>query len=145
MKILKTYDELISFLENDLGLKKGSKLTIDSSPIKREYDITIKFIPETKEELQVIIDTAPRPILKQMGIRIWRSYEDCKKNKEIPPKYLTPGMVHYLYPKEWYTTLPNGINVIDIGGKLEKFKRDISDDDARYGCLPYGFVRKEGK
>ena len=143
MKVLKSYADLFFFMENELGIKKGDTVNIDSSPIDRNYKITIKYIPETKEELQAVIDTAPPFILKQMGIGIWKSYQDCKKHKEIPPRYLGKDMVHYLYPKEWYNFLPEGINIIDISGKVEKFKRGFTDDDARYSCLAYGFVRKE--
>ena len=46
---------------------------------------------------------------------------------------------HYLYPKEWYEFIPAGYMVTDIFGDNERFVPGETDDDIRFGCLPYGF------
>lgn len=53
------------------------------------------------------------------------------------------GNVLWLYPAEWYPHIPDGTTITDINGQTEAFKRGETDDDMRFGALPYGFVRKE--
>lgn len=62
-----------------------------------------------------------------MGVEIW------KINGED---------IHYLFPKEWYEIIPNGFEIINIFGNKENFVPGVTDDDIRYGCLSYGFIRK---
>lgn len=51
------------------------------------------------------------------------------------------GNVLWLYPQEWYDAIPDGHIVHDIGGSAEPFKHGETDDDRRYGCLAFGFLR----
>lgn len=64
--------------------------------------------------------------LLKLGMKIWD-----KKG----------GRVHYLYPATWYDEIPNGLLMVDIFGKQEIFKHGITDDDQRFGALPYGFIK----
>ncbi len=88
----------------------------------------IYYFPKTIEEYNSL-KKAPRDILLDIGLRIWN-----EKDKKV----------HYLYPGEWYEYIPEGIEVSGIFGETEKFKKGITDDDIRFGCLPYGFIREEG-
>jgi hypothetical protein len=47
----------------------------------------------------------------------------------------------WLYPGEWYAFIPDGYEIFDINGDTEKFVGGKTDDDIRFGCLPYGFKR----
>jgi len=51
--------------------------------------------------------------------------------------------VLWVYPGEWYNRIPAGLDVVDIFGTEERFVPGITDNDIRFGCLPYGFVREE--
>lgn len=44
----------------------------------------------------------------------------------------------FLFPSEWYAHIPAGFPVEDINGNVEPFEPGKSDDDIRFGCLPYG-------
>lgn len=57
--------------------------------------------------------------------------------------YLQEGEVHYLYAGEWFNDLPEGAKVYGLFGEVYEFNAETSDDDIRFGCLPYGFIRKE--
>jgi hypothetical protein len=46
-----------------------------------------------------------------------------------------------LFPGEWYASIPDGFEVITISGTREKFQPGVTDNDTRYGCLPYGILR----
>lgn len=50
----------------------------------------------------------------------------------------------WLYPGEWYASIPEGYEVVDVFGDIEVFVPGTTDDSTRYGALPYGFIRKEG-
>lgn len=135
MKIIKSFEELFS----ELGIKKGDQVNILCSPIEREYEIDIELEPD-EEELKHIIKNVPRETLRKMGVGVWSVFNDGEDDNE---DYLNSGDVHYLFPGEWYEHIPNGFDVVDINGKQEKFEKGVSDDDVRFGCLPYGFVRNE--
>lgn len=49
-----------------------------------------------------------------------------------------------LFPKEWYDYIPEGFAIESINGDVEKFQKGVSDDDMRYGCLPYGVPAVDG-
>lgn len=50
------------------------------------------------------------------------------------------GEVLFLLPGEWYDHIPEGTPLVCIDGKPELFKRGVTDDDIRYGCLAYGII-----
>jgi len=71
--------------------------------------------------------------------------------KTLPPENLKAiGMQewdkgHWLYPHEWYAFIPVGYIITDINGNDEAFIPGITDDDKRFGCLPYGFKQDQQK
>jgi hypothetical protein len=55
------------------------------------------------------------------------------------------GRVLLLFPGEWYRAIPEGFKVTIIGdphGPEEAFVPGVTDDDIRFGCLPYGVLVK---
>lgn len=46
-----------------------------------------------------------------------------------------------LIPGEWYNSIPEGFELIDICGHKELFKKGETDNDIRFGCLAYGIIR----
>lgn len=80
------------------------------------------------------LKTAPDDFLRSLGLGIWDE-EDGKQ--------------HWLYPGEWFNAIPEGYPLVCIDGKTYAHNRDETDDDIRFGCLAYGFVRapqgKEGE
>tara|TARA_R110002051_G_scaffold257868_1_gene316891 strand:+ start:21714 stop:22124 length:411 start_codon:yes stop_codon:yes gene_type:complete len=134
MKIVENFNELVAAL----GLKKGDVIEITGSQHHRDYDLEIDFIPQDQKELEAVMSTASKENLIKMGCAIWTSYKE-KEDRT----YLKKGEYHYLFPGEWYNHLPQGFEMVNIFGEKEKFVPGESDDDIRFGCLPYGFVRKE--
>jgi hypothetical protein len=130
MKTVNSFNELIQVL----GIKAGDNINLMTPQFDRTYDLEIKFTPKDKTEYLSLIDSAPKDILIKMGVGIWSNYPD--------EKYLKKGEIHYLLPGEWYEFIPEGIELVDISGEKFRFQNGISDDDIRFGCLPYGFIRK---
>lgn len=127
MKVVKNIDELIEAI----GLKKGAEVQIMTPQFERTYEIEIDFIPKTKEEIDLIISTASDENLRKMG---------CAVFNELPNKDLL-----WLFPGEWYDHIPNGYIVTGLGLSKYPFEHGKSDDDIRFGVLPYGFVRTPRK
>lgn len=46
----------------------------------------------------------------------------------------------YLFPYQWYDTIPEGFEMMCINGKPERFERGVTDDDYRMGVLAYGII-----
>jgi hypothetical protein len=136
IKIVDSFDELIK----ELGIKPGDKIQIMTPQFERDYELEIKFTPQDESELKALIETASIEILKKMGVCVWSSYKQCVEDNE-PDIYLKPGEIHYLFPEEWYDHIPNGFEIVDIFGTKEKFTKGETDDDIRFGCLSFGFVR----
>lgn len=65
--------------------------------------------------------------LKGLGLQKWEE---------------TPEQIHWLFPYEWYDFIPEGMEIVDINGEREKFKRGTTDNDMRFGVLAYGFIQK---
>ena len=51
--------------------------------------------------------------------------------------------VLWLFPKELYSSIPDGLEIVDINGSVEKFERNKSDNDSRFGALAYGIAVKK--
>ena len=46
-----------------------------------------------------------------------------------------------LIPKKLFDSIPQGYPVTDIFGKSEKFDKNKSDNDERFGCLSFGILK----
>jgi hypothetical protein len=64
------------------------------------------------------------------------------KEESCPSELLEIDEDVVLFPGEWYNAIPDGFMVTGLFGESYPFKKDESDDDIRFGCLPYGFRRK---
>jgi hypothetical protein len=53
----------------------------------------------------------------------------------------TDSSIHFLYPKEWYDLIPENYEIVCISGEVEHFKKGVTDDDIRFGCIAYGFIQ----
>lgn len=133
MKIVNSIDELMK----ELGIEPGEKVNIMTPQFEREYELEIKFIPKGSDEINALISSAPKDVLIKMGVRPWQKWPN--------ENYLKENEVHYLFPGEWYKHIPDGFEIVSISGNKEKFVQGETDDDIRFGCLAYGFIRKEQK
>ena len=110
-----------------------------------EYDVTFTFRPSDKSELFKLFEVADSELLQLMGFDLWTIYEDEVEdinNGLSNYNYLTEHGVHYLFPQEWYDYIPSDLVVYDINGRKNE-AINYNSGDVRYGCLPFGLVRKE--
>jgi len=137
----------------------STKYEIVTVPRERKDGRQITWSPQSLDDFENIkmMDDENR---REIGMQIWGELVEWKGNfysifdeegsdyiftdsekieikSETLPKYNL-----WLFPKEWYNSIPDGLEVVDINGKREDFKRHETDNDTRYGALAYGFVFK---
>lgn len=61
--------------------------------------------------------------------------------KDCPTELLEIDEDVILIPGEWYDVIPDGFIVTGLYGEQYPFKKGETDDDIRFGCLPYGIRR----
>jgi uncharacterized cupin superfamily protein len=109
-----------------IGAKPGEPIEFITPQFNRVDGIDVSSAPKTLEEYASLAKKSKEE-LKAMGCGIW----DVEN-----------GKTHWLYPHEWYNQIPNGLEITDISGKIEKFERGITNDNKRFGMLPYGFIQE---
>ena len=63
-------------------------------------------------------------------------------SKDYPTELLEVDEDVILIPGEWYDIIPDGFKVTGLNGEQYPFKKGESDNDIRFGCLPYGIRRQ---
>lgn len=163
-------ENVVNWLKENLG----DNVQIMTPQFERKEKLEFEYIPSTPEQFQAIVDKAPWDILKGMGFRKWdtmnnvigenkdkhvsnkisipiinapegENYEvECGRG-EAPIEELTEDQDIILIPGEWYNAIPNGFIVTGLYGEKYPFEKGKSDDDIRFGCLPYGITRAVAK
>lgn len=91
----------------------------------RVDDVTVNQGPTTLEAVEALKTLSPEA-LRALGCGLWTETEEHR---------------HWLFPKEWYNDIPDGMMVEVISGDCEKFVRGETDDDTRFGLLAFGFFQ----
>lgn len=158
-------NELVKWMKENFP----NGFTLVGPQFERTEKLDFEQPPETQEQFFEIVKNAPLDILKGFGFGKWSTMNDVIKENQQKPvsdiKKLTPINSHkefefdigrgnapinliehdeyiLLFPGEWYGIIPDGFDVVGLCGERYKFKKGESDDDIRYGCLPYGITRK---
>ncbi len=113
--------ELSHKIREAIGVGDFEKVRVVLPQFERTDGKKIVYFPKTKDEFDKL-KTLPKDILKEIGLQEW---EDG----------------HWLYPKEWYDFIPQHYPIVDIFGNEENFEKGITDNDIRFGCLAYGFIK----
>lgn len=117
--------EFLQKFRKALGLKEGDYLDIVGPQFERTDGVVASIPSDSWEQLR----TLSPETLKALGCGQW----------DGPDK---DGNVLMLFPKEWYAHIPDGYLVWCIDGESERFRKGVTDDDYRFGCLAYGVLVK---
>jgi hypothetical protein len=112
-------------LADSLGIQPGEKIQIMTPQFDR-MDGKMVTVPEFTPLDWAKLPTKSHEELIGMGLGVWKKGEEG---------------THYLFPHEWYNIIPEGLEMKCINGTTEIFKRGVTDDDKRFGCIAYGFVK----
>jgi hypothetical protein len=87
------------------------------------------------------VDQVPKcvdiPIINQLG----ETYHVEFDKGNAPTQLLEKDEDILMIPGEWYNSIPDGFIVTGVFGESYSFKKGESDDEIRFGCLPYGIRR----
>ena len=136
---------------------------------ERTEKLEFEYVPDNIAEFTAVVEKAPWEILRGFGFRKWDTLSNVikenlgkeKKNVISIPIINAPGETYdvdcgrgdapteaptqdmniILFPGEWYGIIPDGFIVTGLYGEQYPFKNGKSDDDIRFGCLPYGILR----
>lgn len=138
-------------ISNNVHLKKNKRNVLPTAQwLLSEFNIDVK-VEDTSKDLSVtfspaefkeIIEKANATQLIDLGFRVWESTNALNKDEGAK---LPNDMIVMNFPQKYYQIIPNGLDVVDLFGRIEKFKLGESDDDERFGVLPYGILRKESE
>jgi len=98
-----------------------------SPQFDRTDDIVPQVIPDTKLAWN-LIHTLPSDELHKLGCQKWDYYENGEK-------------ILWLYPKEWFDSIPDGLPITTINKEHKQFNKAEMSDDTRFGALAFGFLR----
>jgi hypothetical protein len=76
-------------------------------------------------------------VLRRAGMRPWN--DPHNPEDQWDNHWGDHGQL-WLFPGEWYSHLPAGLEVTCIMGEVEEFVPGVTDNDIRFGCLAYGVV-----
>ncbi len=161
-------NELVKWLKENVG----DNIQIITPQFERTEPLEYNYIPSTAKDFMAIVNSAPTDILIGLGFRRWDTMNNLiKENKgspvgrkieipiinskdtlpvevgrqpDHPIKLLEVDEDVLLIPGEWYKIIPDGFMVTGLYGEQYPFKKGESDDDIRFGCLPYGIRKVKG-
>ena len=110
-----------------IGAVPGEEIQIVTPQFGRTDGRAVTYIPKTPEEyaaLPSLSDVA----LVAMGLQRWGDER---------------GRMIWVFPAEWYSSIPAGTRVVDIFGDEEEFEPGVTDDDCRFGALSFGIWKEQ--
>ncbi len=112
-------------LKEAIGVNEGDTIQIKTPQFERTDGLTVEapIVDFTN------ISSLPEDTLKAIGCQKWD-----KPDKD--------GYVTWVFPYQWYPHLPDGLQIVDVLGETETFKRGETDGVMRFGALSFGFKRK---
>ena len=121
--------ELVDKGENDLadaireaiGADPDERIEVVLPAFERNDGVEVEWYPEERMDIYSLC-TASEEGLKELGLRKWEGD-------------------HWLLPAEWYDHIPEGTLLETINGEVMEFEHGKSDNDRRFGVLPYGIKR----
>lgn len=118
-------NDLARTIRQAIGVGDYDRVRVTLPQFDRTDGRKVCYLPSTVEEFDAL-KLLPDDILKDLGLQAW--------DKD-----------HWLYPVEWYDTIPEGYPVDDINDKTKAFEPGKTSNDRRFGCLAYGFKREDGE
>ena len=110
---------------NAVGLQPGDTLEIMTPQFERIDGVQVPVLVDFSDWEN--LHKKDEATLRALGFGMWGESENGK---------------HWLFPKEWYDSIPDGHPIVYITGEQGEFKRGETDDDYRFGCLAFGFIQK---
>jgi hypothetical protein len=133
-----------------IGAKDDDEVIVTTPQFTRPAGEPGPAAPPSSPDDWEALSSASRQELKERGCRCWSALREVDEESAGPgarrrgARYedVDEGGTHelWLFPGEWYSSIPRGFGIIDIFGTDETFEPGKTDDDIRFGCLSFGVV-----
>lgn len=117
----------VNELKDALGISDRDTIEIIAPQFNRVDDLLIA-IPDKDEKFFKSLCTFSDVQLSELGLQKWDETEY--------------GAL-WLFPHQWYGSIPEGFEVTVIDGRKEQFVNGVTDDDMRFGALAYGIFKEQ--
>lgn len=134
-------NEVAKKIREALGVGDYETVRVITPQFDRTDGKKITWFPTCAEDLDKL-KSAPPDILRDLGMNCWATAEDPEHSSWELAHIRKRGFVGalWLFPHEWYQHIPAGYPIVNIFFSQEKFEPGETDDDKRFGCLPYGIM-----
>lgn len=112
--------DFVQRFRDAIGLKPGEKISVICPQFTRTDGLQV---PHPNDLDWSKLAELPDNALEALGLQCWDRTVD--------------GAL-WLFPAEWYPHIPAGLKVVTINEKVKGFAPGVTDDDQRFGALPYG-------
>ena len=129
-------DELAAKVRAAIGVGDWDPVSAITPQFDRDDGQEPWYIPETLADFDGLC-SAPEEVLRTMCMMPWNNTADPDDAEETARL----GGQLWLFPWQWYDHIPDGYEVVTVCGQRERFEHGRTDDDRRFGCLAFGFVR----
>lgn len=133
---------LVSDIRKTIGATETEKIVVHTPQFERRSGRRPPVTPSTVEEYDAL-KRLDRETLRLYCLGLWGlgvAMEGGSYNMDEEDDEKCDSEI-WLYPGEWFDSIPDGYPVVGLFGKATLFDRATADDDIRFGCLPYGFGR----
>lgn len=120
-------------LADAIGAKPGDTVQIITPQFTRPANELPACLYPGDEAFGALRERTPDE-LRTLGLRPWNKSGDPEDGDRYG------GGVLWLLPGEWYDYMPDRARLMSISGRAVAFDRGVTDNDIRFGCLPYGVV-----
>lgn len=113
--------DLAARIRAAIGATPTEDVAVTTPQFERTDGKEIDWYPEDPMDIYGLIRADTQTLL-DLGMQNW--------NGEI-----------WLFPAQWYDHIPDGTLIVDINDRIETFEHGVTDNDRRFGALPYGIKR----
>lgn len=133
-----TDDEFEKELIAALGIEPGDTVVLVTPQFNRMPGSPEPAAPPTDRAAFEVLKDMDELTLRELGLGCWSHYRmiDGECVEEEDQSKCTHST--WLFPAEWYSSIPAGFPVVDIFGETSAFQPGVTDDDIRFGCLSFG-------
>lgn len=114
-------NELSAAIREAIGVGPYDEVECVTPQFTRTNGRKVTYFPSSPNQFDALKDMRPE-VLKELCLGLW---------DEGGP---------WLLPGEWYDFIPEGYPLYCISGEIKPFKKGVTDNDIRFGCLAYGIM-----
>lgn len=136
--------QMAAVVREAIGAGPNEEVEVTTPQFTREPGAVDPSAPPASREDWGDLSNSDRNTLRERGLRCWGGFRRSDRHLSGWGEAVGEDATHevWLFPGEWYNSIPAGLEIAGLSGELEAFVSGHTDDDIRFGCLPYGVMIK---